>query len=410
MAYSLPNKTATASPTIETPVSDTDTAVSLISVPLGPTGVLRFQDGSAILDRAILNALAMPAPPKDSQYEVWLVGPEDERLSLGILALDENGKGTLTFDDSQGQNLLAIYDRVEVTVEPDPDLDPNRSERIAYSYTLPEAGLEYVRQLLVSFPIAPEQVAIVQGMISDTKLIDQTAKRMLIAFENEDEASIQKNAEVIMNLLVGHQSQEHEDWNGDGQTIDPSSGYGFMLNADNLGHIQALYSHVDYAVNSFGASQNMIANGQHVKTCAQNLAQWISELRDRMLTILKANSLSDMDGPIHDAVALADKLLNGMDEDHNGKIEPVSGECGVLTTYEFAYHMADMPLLPVNPLETPTATNTPSAFIRPTRTSERSPNTSPNTAVPTADNPPNNPPGNPQPTKKPPKPTKTPKN
>jgi tRNA A-37 threonylcarbamoyl transferase component Bud32 len=404
------NKTATASPTIEAPVvSDTDTPVSLISVPLGPTGVLRFHDGTAILDQVTLTALAMPAPPEGSQYRVWLVGPDEERLSLGILVLDENGKGSLTFDDSQNQNLLAIYDSVEVIVQRGPDSDPDGIERVAYSYTLPEAGLEYVRQLLVSFPLTPEQVALIQGMDSDTKLIDRAAKKMLIAFKNEDESSIHKNAETIMNLLVGSQSQEYKDWNGDRQTTDPGSGYGFMLNADNLGYIQAVYSHADYAANSPGASQNMIVNGESVKTCARNLAQWVRELQDRILTILKANSLSEMDGSIRDSAALADKMLNGTDEDHNGKIEPISDECGVLTTYEYTYHMADMPLLPVNLLETPTATNTPFGFIRPTITSTRSSNTSQNTPVPTVNNPTDNPGNNPNPTRRPPRPTKTPK-
>ena len=404
------NKTATASPTIETPVSYTDTPVSLISAPLGPTGVLRFHDGTAILDQAVLTAMAMPAPPEGSQYEVWLVGPENERLSLGILVLDENGKGTLTFNDSQGSNLLAAYDRVEVTVKPHPDSGPDGIERVAYFYDLPKVGLEYVRQLLVSFPFAPEQMALIQGMTADMKLINRAANEMLRAYGNEDESSAQKNAEAIMNLLVGSQSQEHKDWNGDGQTTDPGSGYGFMLNAGNLGYIQAVYSQADYASNSPGATQNMIANGDDVRTCAQNFAQWVPDLRDLVLTILNADSLSEMDGPVRDSVALADKMLNGTDADHNGKIEAVSGECGVLTTYESAYHMVDMPLLPVKLFETPTATSTPSVFAGPTNTSVRQPNTSPNTVVPTVDNPPNNPPGNPHPTRKPPKPTKTPKN
>jgi len=233
---------------------------------------------------------------------------------------------------------------------------------------------------------------------------------MLSAYENEDEDSIKKNAEAIMNLLVGSLSQEYKDWSGDGQTVDPGSGYGFMLNADNLGYVQAIYAHADYAANSSGASQNMIAYGGNVKTCAQNLAQWVPELRERILTILKTDSLSEIDAPIRDSVALADKMLNGADEDHDGKVEPISGECGVLTTYEAAYHMADMPLLPVNLFETPTATTTPFGFIRPTNTSVRPPNTSQNTPVPTVNNPPNNTPGNPHPTRRPPKPTKTPKN
>lgn len=401
------NKTATASitapPIIETPVG-------LVSSPLGRTGVLRFEDGTAIMDQATLTALAMPAPPAGNQYEVWLVGPNGQtRHSLGILALDENGQGRLTYDDQQDQNLLAIYNKVELTIKP--GTDSNGFEQVAYSYTLPESGLEYIRRLLVSSPLTPKQVALIQGLSADTKLIDQTGREMLIAYENEDETTTRESAEAIMNLLVGSQSQEYKDWNDDGQITDPGDGYGFWLNRNNLGYIQAVYSHADYAANSLGASQNMIVNGERVKTCAQNLAQWVPQLRERVLTILTSTSFSDMDKPIHDSVALVAQMLNGVDQDDNGKIEPLSGECGMRTAYEYAYYMADMPLLPVNPLDTPTPTSTPSptatssTFIsRPTNTSTQSPNTSFKTPIP----PTNNPPSNPQPTKKPRPPTHIP--
>jgi len=403
----LGNKTPTASSTstVEIPISGASSA-------LGPTGILRFLDRNAIMDQATLTALAMPAPPAGNQYEVWLVNTNGEaRRSLGILVLDENGGGTLTFHDSRDQNLLALYNKVELTIKPNADSNSDGVEQVAYSYTLPESGLEYIRRLLVSSPLAPKRVALIQGLSADTKLIDQTAGEMLSAYENGDQAATRGSAEAILNLLAGSQSQDHKDWDSDGQTSDPGDGYGLWLNGDNLGYIQAVYSHADYAANSPGATQNMIANGERVKTCAENLAQWTPQLRDRILTILTSDSPSDMDHPIRDSVALADQILNGIDQDNNGKIEPVSGECGVLTTYAYAYYMADMPLLPVNLLDTPTATGilspaaTPSIFsIRPTNTSVRSPNT----PVPPTNNPPNNPTSNPRPTKKPKPPTHAP--
>jgi len=399
------NATTTPSPT-----PAIETAVNVLPAPLGPTGVLRFQDGSAIMDRAVLTAFAMPAPPEESNYEVWLVGPEAERLILGILMLDENGQGALTFDDSQGSNLLATYDRVEVTIKPNPDSSPDGVERVAYFHDLPEVGLDYVRQLLVSSPMTPNQAALIQGMTAETRLIGEFASEMLQAYESGDEIGTKKNAEAIMNMLVGSQSPEYKDWDGDGQTTDAGSGYGFLLNANNLGHIQALYSHADYAANSPGVSQTMISNGEDVKTCAQNFAQWVPELRDRILIILKADSLSEIDGAISDSVALADKILNGIDANQNGNIEAAADECGILTTYEATYHMADMPLLPVNMLVTPTATKTPSAFVQPTNTRVSQPGAPQNTAIPTIDNSPNDPPGNPRPTRRPPRPTKTPRN
>jgi len=367
------------------------------------------------MDKATLTALAMPAPPAGSRYEVWLVGSSGgERRSLGILVLDENGRGVLTFDDRQDQNLLAAYDRVEVTIKPKAGSDTNGFQQIAYAYTLPESGLKFIRDLLVSSALAPEQVALIQGLSANTKLIDQTARDMQVAYENEDEAGTRKRAEDLINLLAGSRSEDHKDWNGDGKVTDPGDGYG-LFNENNLGYIQAVYSHVDYAANSPGASPNMIVNGERVKVCAENLAQWVLQLRESVLTILNSTSFSDMDKPVRDSVALADQILNGVDQDDNGKIEPASGECGVLTAYEYAYYMADMPLLPVNPLDTPTATGTPSptatgsTFIsRPTNTATRSPGTSLNTPVPSTNNPPTNPPSNP--TDPPSNPTDSPPN
>ena len=84
---------------------------------------------------------------------------------------------------------------------------------------------------------------------------------MLSAYKKGDQSGTRASAEAILNLLSGSESQEHKDWDGDGQTADPGDGYGLSLNGNNLGYIQAVYSHADYASNSPGASQNMIVNG-----------------------------------------------------------------------------------------------------------------------------------------------------
>jgi len=366
-----PTQTRTVTATIATPIN-------LISspLPLGPTALLRFQDGNAIMDQINLTALAMPAPPEGSVYEAWLIGADGvERLSLGVLVLDEIGQGSLTYNDNLSRNLLANYEGVEITIRSSTESDG--SEQLAYSYTLPATGLQYVRQLLVSFSLAPQQVALIQGIFVNTQLLDQVAKAMLSAHQMGDQAGIQENAEAIMNLLVGSQSQQHKDWNGNNQITDQGDGYGFLINADNLGYIQAIYSHADYVSNSPGASPAMIVNGENIKVCAQNLALWAAQLRDHILTILSPDS-ADSDQPVRDSAALANQMLNGMDLDNDGEIEAVANECGVLASYEYAYHMADMPLLPVNLIDTPTPTPTFSIFAIPTNTSGRPGATSPN--------------------------------
>lgn len=397
---------STASPETSTPTQPSDTPESFVPISLGPTGVLQLHDGTALLTQATLLAQAMPAPPSGSQYEVWLTNGS-ERLSLGNLSVDGEGKGSLIYDDPQAESLLATYSGVEVTIE-----KGDGPGRVAYAYTLPGAGLDYLRRLMVSFPTTPDQVPLIQGLVGNATLLDQNAREMQSGSASGDAESVSRDAESLMNLLVGDQSQDHKDWNGDGQISDPGDGYGLLLNGNHLGYIRAVFSHADYAVNSAGASRNMVVNGENVKACTQNLARWAPELRDHLLTILNAGSISEMDQAVQRSAVIADQMLNGIDLSDGGGTDFLSEGCGVLAAREQAYRMADMPLLPVNLLETPlgsigTGTPSPTATSTFTISLNASPTSAPRpTVTQKPPNPPTNPP--PQATKKP-KPTPKPK-
>jgi hypothetical protein len=251
-----------------------------------------------------------------------------------------------------------------------------------------------MRRLLVSDPGTAEQTGLIQGLASNAELINEAARKMLDNHQNGNEDSVKQNAESIMNLLVGNENTEgYKDWNGDGQVTDPGDGYGFLLNGDNLGYIQAVYSHADYAINSSAATRNMIVNGENVKVCTQNLARWVPELRDHLTTILSASTLAGMDSVVQRSAELADQMLNGIDLDENGEVDPVAGECGILAAYDYAYHMADMPLLPVtvnslgtsialSETVTSTPTSTPSSFVLPTLTRQPNQDQPPATVAP----------------------------
>ena len=413
---------ATATPTVS-PLPDTSTPAILVS--LGPTGILQFHDGEALLDQATLLAEAMPAPPAGSQYEVRLVNG-GEKLSLGILSVNGEGRGSLIYDNPKRENLLATYSGVEVTINTGGASDANGSERVAYFYALPDAPLAYIRELTVSSPTTPEQVGLIHGLRTNADQLEQAARELLSNYESEDEDGTRKNAEAMLNILVGDQNLDHyRDWNNDKLVTDPGDGYGFLLNGDQLGYVRAVYSHADYAVNASGVSRNIIVNGEDAKVCTQNLASWAPALRDQLLVILNAASLADMDAAVRRSAELANQMLNGIDLNEDGSVDALAGECGVLAVYEAVYRMADMPLLPVNPLDTPTASagaGTPSPSATSVRTVVASPTSPGNgslTNVPTGvgTNPPppqatNQPPGQAtrasRPTREP-KPTKEPR-
>jgi hypothetical protein len=332
--------------TVPASITPTNTSTLLPAFPAGPVAILQFQNASALADEVSISAQAMPAPPPEAHYEFWLIGA-DERLSLGTFSPDETGKGQLIFSEPDGVNLFAIYGRAEITIEPQPDTDPNTSGLVAHAFTFPAEELVHLRYLLSSYPSTPEKFGLLQGLFSNLQQIADLANEMQTDFEAINKEVVIQKAEVTLNLLVGENSVDYKDWNGDGIT-EPNDSYGLLLNGSNFGYIQAVYAEADYIVNIAGATEYMTANGAIVKTCTQNLTLWMPQLRKLLFTILTSTSEHEVRQSIDELVKLADQLLHGIDLDSNGKVDSISGECGANMAYENAYHMADMPFLPVS--------------------------------------------------------------
>lgn len=311
-------------------------------------GRLRFQDGTAPADQVTISTSSMEAPPQGSQYEAWLIQDDGEqRISIGVITFDQQNQGSLAFVDGEGQNLLGKYRVLEITKEPNPDPSPNSSSDVAFSASLPPNGLTHVRHLLFSFNATPGGIGFVHGLEADTLLLNESAQRLLASFEARDEIGMDLQAERMLNVILGNQSEEYKDWNDNGVVDDPSDGYGLLLNGENLGYIQGTFTHANLSLTSPDATQNMLTHGIHVKDCATNLDGWTSQLRDQLRAILNTSFDSpELEGTIREAVTLADKIRNGIDVNGNESIEPISGEGGAVTAYEHAYYMADMAIIP----------------------------------------------------------------
>lgn len=359
--------------------TSTSTRTPPPSIVLGRTGVLQFQNGSALGDQAVLTAEAILAPPAGMQYEVWLVRGT-QRISLGILPVDATGKGQLTFELEQDENLILLYDTVEVTIEPNPDTNPRTSGLIAYSFTLPEEGLTHVRYLLASFPNTPNNIGLIQGLYTEIKTIHDLAKEMPAASADGDEEQLRLIAVTIQNVIVGDQSPEYKDTDGDGGVTNPSDGFGLLLNGTNLGYLPAIFAQAEAVINSEDASAPMRTHGEGLKHSIQNLAQWTAELQALIKTIVDAPASADTTEQVNEVLALSEAMLNGIDVDQDGVIAPAPGEGGAQAAYDAAYHMADMPLEAVGILNLGTGTPT---FISVPPTSSGSENGGGGVAEPT---------------------------
>ncbi|MEN9562599.1 MAG: hypothetical protein RIR73_843 [Chloroflexota bacterium] len=303
-------------------------------------GVLRFQGN---LDQVTISA-SLPDPAAGTQYEAWLIDDSGELLiSLGILEKNTSSQYTLTYLDPENRNLLDGFNRMEITLETNPDSSPNPSDTIVYSSGIPSGALTHVRHLLVSFPSNPNQTAMVTGLVETSRLIQESGIQMEQGFESGDEDAIRANAEAIINLIVGSQSNDFKDWDGDGEVNNPGDGFGLLLNSGQSGYIEGSISHAELSASASDATANIKLHAAHVVISGKNVEGWAAQLRDVAKRIAESNEISEAD--IRLAISLADQILEGVDLDGNESIDPIEGEGGARTAFEHAEYMADMQIL-----------------------------------------------------------------
>ncbi len=325
---------------------ETDTPASIPNTGEDSVGLLRFQDGTAIADQITVSA-NLDNPPEGTQYEVWLIDNSGEQSrSIGILTKDETGVYSLTFVDPQSRNLFKTYSQMEITVEPNPDNNPNPSGQVAYSSGIARAALTHIRHLIVSTEETPNQIGMIDGLKNNATLINQTAEDMLAAYESGDQAEVRGNAEAIVNLVVGNQDSSYVDWDSNGTVNDPGDGYGLLVNGDQTGYVGGVHHHSSYSAEAEDSSPNIRLHDGHVEVSIHNIEEWAIELRDTTKRILQAPEGANIEADVRTAVTLANQILNGLDIDGNESIDPIPGEGGALTAYQHAYYMADMPILP----------------------------------------------------------------
>jgi serine/threonine protein kinase len=312
-----------------------------------PLGVLRFQDGSNTADQVTFSSGNLPPPPPDARYEAWLLADDGETLfSIGVITFNTDNRASLTFVDPAGRNLLTFYHGMQITIEPNPDNNPNPSNNVAFLALLPQGGFTHVRHLLSEFPSTPNQTPFMLGLRYDADLLNRLAQTMLTSFEAGEVESVRLTAEQMLNLIIGSQNPEYKDWNGNGAIDDLSDSFGLLLNGSNTGYIQGAFSHANLSRQSPDATENMLAHGEHVMIAVENVNGWTAQLRDQLIAVVGSGSLSEAESAIRQAVVLADQILNGVDINGNENIEAIPGEGGVVTAYEHAYYMADILLSP----------------------------------------------------------------
>lgn len=323
-------------------------------------GRVSYLDFNDTMDKAAITINGLPLPQPGTHFEVWFLSQGGEsRRNAGRVTF--NGQsGQLNFINADSKNLLAQFNQVDITVEPDNDPKPNEpSPEIAASSVFPPIALNHVRHILVSIGNTPDGVALIQGLWLTADEIDNSTIELKKAFDKGDEENLRLKTEEIINQLSGSENTErYKDWNGDGKISDPAKGYGLLVNGEQ-GYIPQTIEHARFAAEAPDATAIIFQSSEHLIVCLKNMENWSGRLLELALQLQTMPFDSKMEAVIAEMQTLSGLILSGEDANGNGRIEPIPGEGGADSAYEHAYFMADMPIYP-GPNRIPPAGQKPS--------------------------------------------------
>ena len=319
--------------------------------PNQPIGHANFSDQNGLMDKVTFTISNLPTPKPGTHYDIWFLAQGGEVIfRAGSIDGKDAVQGQVVYTNPQQENILSLFDQVEVTVEADNDPNPNDpSENVIASSVFPPLALLHVRHILVSFATAPGGIALIQGLWGSVESLDTSATELQKAFSEGDEEATRLKIEEIINLTVGNaNTNQYKDWNQDGTVNDPGDGFGLLQNGDpgytDQGYIAQSISHAQFASRAPDATENIQTQSAYVVTCLQNMQGWSEQLLKNALTLQEMKFGPDMAPIIEDMVSLSSQIISGVDSNDNKLIEPIVGEGGATTAYEYSYYMAEMPL------------------------------------------------------------------
>lgn len=340
------------------PNTTTVTATPMPTDPNTPVGRVRFTDSDYYVDKAELNLTNIQKPADGTHYEAWFKGEDGTIRDLGKFEFAATGNGRLEVTEPGSLNFLGMFNQVMISLEEDGAVVNEPTGEILYSSVLPPQALAQMRKVLVSYDEVPGQGPLIQNFwwynasyinrSINGDAFDNVYKMGIVqAFQEDDEATLRKRTEEIINTIVGNQSGQYQDYDNSDSIDEVGDGYGSLPNGNQQGYIQATILNAKNTVDAADSTPEIRLNGENVQICLTNVNGWTEELLDLALQLNETPFGPQMEPIINKISTLGETLLNGKDANKNGLFgEALEGECGADKAYDYAYYMADMFIYP----------------------------------------------------------------
>jgi hypothetical protein len=182
---------------------------------------------------------------------------------------------------------------------------------------------------------------------------------MTEALENEDEATLRKRNEEVINMIVGSESEQYQDYDGDGNLDTQATGYGSLPNGEQGGYLQQTALEAQAAAEAPDTTSNIRQQNESLQACIQNMKEWTDQILPLALQLKEMPFGPDMKPIIDELSTLGKALSNGVDTNKNGIVESPAEQCGALQAYNYGRYMADFPIFTGPDRLPPTAVPSP---------------------------------------------------
>ena len=304
-------------------------------------GTVSFSDSqNGLSNKIAITVNGLHTPPSGFHYDAWLINEQNEQImALGTLA-EQGNTFTLNFT-GKDTNLLAQGDKVEVTQEQGAIKLP--IGKIILSAKFPALALIHIRHLLVSFPSTPGNIGLLVGLRKQAQLLNDQALILKNSPVAGNPVVVRCVVQSMINIIEGKQGAHTQALSNLCATLDiTANGDGFGLLGQG-GYLDSSSVHASLAATQPDATDIIKLHARHVIIATDNIKGWAttidSDARSLLTNVHDATKINEM-------ITLADHILNGVDLNHDGSIDPVPGEAGTTTAYEHGQLMATLTLTP----------------------------------------------------------------
>ena len=320
----------TPAPELPPPPIEPLQAVEPESAPV--VGLLSFYDALTPNDSVTLLLTAIEPAAAGFELQAWLTSQADgvPPLNFGRITPDASGRALLSYSDPNGESLVARYDGVTISSEPEFDDDPTIGD-IVYAGNAPSNATGDIRNLLVR--VEPSGgIGYGIGARHQTEELLRHVEFIVTANELLSIADAQRHSEHVVNLLEGESGEYYGDLDGAHGIQNPGDGVGILT------YIDGMRSAAERAATAEDSTTAIQLHSTHVVIATGNASTWATAIRDAALAITQADRVEDIGEYVATIETLSPLLLSGSDDNGDGVTSPNEG--GVFQAYQHAQYMA----------------------------------------------------------------------